>query len=33
MLIWQAISQKMTLISSDREFERFKADGLKLLWK
>ena len=33
MLIWQAISQKMTLISGDREFERFKTDGLKLLWK
>ena len=33
MLIWQAISRKLTLISGDREFERFKADGLKLLWK
>lgn len=33
MLIWQAISRKMTLISGDREFERFKADGLKLLWE
>ncbi len=33
MLIWQAISRKLTLISRDREFERFKADGLKLLWK
>jgi PIN domain nuclease of toxin-antitoxin system len=33
MLIWQAISRKLTLVSNDREFERFKADGLKLLWK
>ena len=33
MLIWQAISRKMTLISGDRAFERFKADGLKLIWK
>ena len=33
MLIWQAISRKLTLISGDREFERFKSDGLKLLWK
>ena len=33
MLIWQAISRKLTLLSGDREFERFKADGLKLLWK
>lgn len=33
MLIWQAISRKLTLISGDREFEQFKPDGLKLLWK
>ena len=33
MLIWQAISQKMTLVSGDKEFERFAANGLKLLWK
>ncbi len=33
MLIWQAISRKLTLISGDRAFERFKSDGLKLLWK
>lgn len=33
MLIWQAISRKMTLVSGDPEFSRFKADGLKLLWK
>jgi PIN domain nuclease of toxin-antitoxin system len=33
MLIWQAISRKLTLISSDSKFERFVSDGLKLLWK
>ncbi|MEJ7848754.1 MAG: type II toxin-antitoxin system VapC family toxin [Pyrinomonadaceae bacterium] len=33
MLIWQAISRKMVLISGDSEFKRFKKDGLKLLWK
>lgn len=33
MLIWQAISRKMTLVSGDDEFERFKGDGLRLLWK
>lgn len=33
MLIWQAISQKLTLVSGDAEFSRFKKDGLKLLWK
>ena len=33
MLIWQAISRNMTLVSNDTEFERFKPDGLKLLWK
>jgi PIN domain nuclease of toxin-antitoxin system len=32
MLIWQAISRKMILISGDAEFKRFKKDGLKLLW-
>lgn len=32
MLIWQAISRKLTLISADAEFKRFKKDGLKLLW-
>ncbi len=33
MLIWQAISRKMTLISRDPEFKKFAKDGLKLLWK
>lgn len=32
MLIWQAISRKLTLVSRDAEFRRFKKDGLKLLW-
>ncbi len=32
MLIWQAISRKLTLISGDKEFKRFEKDGLKLLW-
>ena len=33
MLIWQAISRKMILVSGDTEFERFIPDALKLLWK
>ena len=33
MLIWQAISRKLTLVSGDKDFESFKPDGLKLLWK
>ncbi len=33
MIIWQAISRKMTLVSGDPEFRRFAPDGLKLLWK
>lgn len=33
MLIWQAIDRGMTLVSRDPEFEKFKPDGLKLLWK
>lgn len=33
MLICQAISRKLTLISGDKEFERFRRDGLKLLWR
>jgi PIN domain nuclease of toxin-antitoxin system len=32
MLIWQAISRKLTLISSDAQFKRFIPDGLKLIW-
>ncbi len=33
MLIWQAISRKMVLVSADSEFKRFKKEGLKLLCK
>jgi PIN domain nuclease of toxin-antitoxin system len=32
MLIWQAITRKLTLVSGDKEFRRFEKDGLKLLW-
>ena len=32
MLIWQAVSRNLTLVSGDKEFNRFKKDGLKLLW-
>ena len=33
MLIWQAISREMVLVSGDPEFKRFTGDGLRLLWK
>ena len=33
LLIWQAISRKLTLLSGDSEFPKFKKDGLKLLWR
>lgn len=33
MLIWQAISRKLVLVSGDSAFERFTKDGLRLLWK
>ena len=33
MLIWQAISRNLTLVSGDKEFQRFEKDGLRLLWK
>jgi len=32
MLIWQAITGKMTMISKDILFEQYKEDGLKLIW-
>lgn len=32
MLVWQAISRGMTLVSADSTLKRFKKDGLKLLW-
>ena len=33
MLIWQCIRRNMTIVSKDTEFEKFKPDGLKILWK
>lgn len=32
MLIWQAISRNLVLVSGDIEFKKFKANGLRLLW-
>jgi len=32
MLIWQAITKNMTMISKDELFEQYKKDGLKLIW-
>ena len=32
MLIWQAIKRDMCMVSKDREFKKFKAYGLRLLW-
>ena len=32
MLIWQAITRDMTLISKNKYFEQYKKYGLKLLW-
>lgn len=32
MLIWQAISRQLILVSGDVQFKRFIPDGLKLLW-
>jgi len=32
MLIWQAITRNMTMISKDESFEQYKKDGLKLIW-
>jgi PIN domain nuclease of toxin-antitoxin system len=32
LIIWQAIQQKMHLISKDRSFKDFKASGLRILW-
>jgi PIN domain nuclease of toxin-antitoxin system len=33
MLIWQAISRDLPLVSGDSDFQLFKPDGLKLIWK
>jgi len=32
MLIWQAITKNMTMISKDEFFEQYKKDSLKLIW-
>jgi len=32
MLIWQAITKDMTMISKDELFGQYKKDGLKLIW-
>lgn len=32
MLIWQAISRKMPLLSKDRAFHQYRKDGLELIW-
>jgi len=32
MLIWQAITKNMALISKDELFDQYKKDGLKLIW-
>jgi len=32
MLIWQAISKKMIMISKDDYFKQYREDGLKLIW-
>ena len=32
LIIWQAIQQKMPLISKDQQFKDYKELGLKVLW-
>ena len=32
MLIWQAITKDMTIISKDKLFEQYKENGLKIIW-
>jgi len=32
MLIWQAITKDMAMISKDESFEQYRKDGLKLIW-
>ncbi len=32
LIIWQTISQKLTLISKDHEFEAYSEYGLKVRW-
>jgi PIN domain nuclease of toxin-antitoxin system len=33
MLIWQAIQLDLVLLSGDKEFKKFKSEGLRLSWK
>ena len=32
MLIWQAITKNMTMISKDESFDQYTKNGLKLVW-
>ena len=32
LIIWQAIEQKMPLISRDRQFQKYSKAGLKVFW-
>lgn len=32
LIIWQAISRKMTLISQDKAFATYRKSGLKVVW-
>ncbi len=32
MLIWQAISRNLILLSKDKQFEQYSQYGLKILW-
>jgi len=32
MIIWQAITENMALISKDKMFVQYKNDGLRLIW-
>jgi len=32
MLIWQAITKNMTMISKDESFEQYRKNGLKICW-
>jgi PIN domain nuclease of toxin-antitoxin system len=32
LIIWQAIQQKMTLLSKDKHFKAYKDLGLKVIW-
>jgi len=32
MIIWQAITENMALISKDKMFVQYKDDGLRLIW-